>query len=285
MNISKNRALVIGGLLVAAIASGAFFTVSMLKSSQPTPQKKVLISKKPTKKAKASKMSGKKNLPARMARDFQTKESKQQVSRLTDDEYNSLAPEMKKLIDTLQEALDNNDAKTVSKIAEQILVTQRKKGQDAVPPFVREKTVEAIGIFLPDSLADLVGFMADSDPDVLQDVMDRFSEAIDDPDLGDVELSAILSSVGKILDNEDAIDSLFLGIESDMRNSVAIKTYLDLWENGSKPVKDKIIESIADFTGEEDITTPEQLKEWLEQNPDDEDDEDFYGAPKDNEEE
>ena len=127
--------------------------------------------------------------------------------------------------------------------------------------------------------------MADSDPDVLQDVMDRFSEAIDDPDLGDVELSAILSSVGKILDNEDAIDSLFLGIESDMRNSVAIKTYLDLWENGSKPVKDKIIESIADFTGEEDITTPEQLKEWLEQNPDDEDDEDFYGAPKDNEEE
>ena len=115
--------------------------------------------------------------------------------------------------------------------------------------------------------------------------MDRFSEAIDDPDLGDVELSAILSSVGKILDNEDAIDSLFLGIESDMRNSVAIKTYLDLWENGSKPVKDKIIESIADFTGEEDITTPEQLKEWLEQNPDDEDDEDFYGAPKDNEEE
>ena len=192
---------------------------------------------------------------------------------------------MKKLIDTLQEALDNNDAKTVSKIAEQILVTQRKKGQDAVPPFVREKTVEAIGIFLPDSLADLVGFMADSDPDVLQDVMDRFSEAIDDPDLGDVELSAILSSVGKILDNEDAIDSLFLGIESDMRNSFAIKTYLDLWENGSKPVKDKIIESIADFTGEEDITTPEQLKEWLEQNPDDEDDEDFYGAPKDNEEE
>ena len=285
MNISKNRALVIGGLLVAAIASGAFFTVSMLKSSQPTPQKQVLICKKPAKKAKAAKMSGKKDLSARMARDFQTKESKQQVSRLTDDEYNSLAPEMKKLIDTLQEALDNNDAKTVSKIAEQILVTQRKKGQDAVPPFVREKTVEAIGIFLPDSLADLVGFMADSDPDVLQDVMDRFSEAIDDPDLGDVELSAILSSVGKILDNEDAIDSLFLGIESDMRNSVAIKTYLDLWENGSKPVKDKIIESIADFTGEEDITTPEQLKEWLEQNPDDEDDEDFYGAPKDNEEE
>ena len=281
MNISKNRALVIGGLLVAAIASGTFFTVSMLKSSQPVQQKKVLVSKKQAKKVKPTQKAGRRDIPGSMAREFQSKEAKQQAARLSDDEYNSLSTEMKKLIDTLQEALDNNDAKTVSKIAEQILVTQRKKGQDAVPPFVREKTVEAIGIFLPDSLADLVGFMADSDPDVLQDVMDRFSEAIDDPDLGDIELSAILSSVGKILDNEDAIDSLFLGIESDMRNSIAVKTYLDLWENGSQPVKDKILESVADFTGEEDITTPEKLKEWLEQNPDDEDDDDFYGATKD----
>lgn len=281
MNISKNRALVIGGLLVAAIASGTFFTVSMLKSSQPVQPKKVLVSKKQAKKVKPTQKVGRRDIPGSMAREFQSKEAKQQAARLSDDEYNSLSTEMKKLIDTLQEALDNNDAKTVSKIAEQILVTQRKKGQDAVPPFVREKTVEAIGIFLPDSLADLVGFMADSDPDVLQDVMDRFSEAIDDPDLGDIELSAILSSVGKILDNEDAIDSLFLGIESDMRNSIAVKTYLDLWENGSQPVKDKILESVADFTGEEDITTPEKLKEWLEQNPDDEDDDDFYGATKD----
>lgn len=281
MNISKNRALVIGGLLVAAIASGTFFTVSMLKSSQSARPKKVLVSAKTARRTRSGKVAGKQDLPARMARDFQTKENKQQVTRLSDDEYNTLSTEMKRLIDTLQEALDNNDAKAVSKIAEQILVTQRKKGQDAVPPFVREKTVEAIGFFLPDSLADLVGFMADSDPDVLQDVMDRFSEAIDDPDLGDIELSAILSSVGKILDNEDAIDSLFFGIESDMRNSIAVKTYLDLWENGSQPVKDKILESVADFTGEDDITTPEKLKEWLEQNPDDEDDDDFYGATKD----
>lgn len=285
MNISKQRALVIGGLLLAAVASGTFFAVSMLKSHQPAQQKKALVSKKQAKKAKPAQKAGKKDVPGRMAREFQSKEAKQQAARLSDDEYNSLSTEMKKLIDTLQEALDNNDAKTVSKIAEQILVTQRKKGQDAVPPFVREKTVEAIGIFLPDSLADLVGFMADSDPDVLQDVMDRFSEAIDDPDLGDVELSNILSSVGKILDNEDAIDSLFLGIESDMRNSIAVKTYLELWENGSKAVKDKIVESVADFTGEEDITTPDKLKEWLEQNPDDEDDEDFYGATKDDDDE
>lgn len=204
--------------------------------------------------------------------------------KLADEEYDSLSAEMKDLINKLQDALDNDDAKAVSKIAEQILVTQRKKGDDAVPPFVREKTVEAIGFFLPGLLADLVGFMADSDPDVLQDVMDKFSESIDDPDLGDRELSSILMSVGKVLSDEDGIDSLFLAIESDMRNSIAVKTYLALWENGTQEIKDRIVESISDFTGEDEITTPDKLKEWLNENPDDEDDEDFYGPSKDDDE-
>ena len=131
------------------------------------------------------------------------------------------------------------------------------------------------------SLADLVGFMADSDPDVLQDVMDKFSEAIDDPDLGDRELSSILTSVSKVLNNEDAVEALFFAIESDMRHSVAVQTYLNVWENGSKEVQAKVLESISDFTGEDDISTPEQLKKWLEENPDDEDDEDFYAGAKD----
>ncbi len=34
---------------------------------------------------------------------------------------------------------------------------------------------------------------------------------------------------------------------------------------------------MQDFTGEDDITTPEQLDTWLKENPDDEEDEDFYG--------
>ena len=34
---------------------------------------------------------------------------------------------------------------------------------------------------------------------------------------------------------------------------------------------------MQDFTGEDDITTPEQLDKWLKDNPDDEDDEEFYG--------
>ena len=66
-----------------------------------------------------------------------------------------------------------------------------------------------------------------------------------------------------------------------MRNSVAVATYKEILKSGTEEAKQRVWESVEDFTGEE-ITTVEQLDEWLKQNPDDEDDDDLYGpAPID----
>ena len=268
------------GIVVAISAAGLYVVFRPDATTNPTENPKKVVVKQKKGKAKNKTL-------ARNAQRIRVQKINQSLGAdkpdmgLTMDEEANLSDEMKHILSELQDALDDNDAQKVSKLAERILVTQRKKGQDAVPPYVREKAVEAIGFFLPGSLADLVGFMADSDPDVLQDVMDKFSEAIDDPDLGDRELSSILTSVSKVLNNEDAVEALFFAIESDMRHSVAVQTYLNVWENGSKEVQAKVLESISDFTGEDDISTPEQLKKWLEENPDDEDDEDFYAGAKD----
>lgn len=197
---------------------------------------------------------------------------------LTEDEEAELSAEMKKVLADLRRAVDQENRKAVSKLAEQILVKMRKNGDDAVPPFVRSKAVEAIGFFLPDSLADLAGFMADSDPEVLEEAMAQFELAIDDPDLGDRELSSILKSFSKALTDPDAIDSFFMGIESDMRNSVAVETYKYVAENGSDAIKSRIWESVEDFTGEENVKSVKDLDDWLSQNPDDPDDDDFYGG-------
>ena len=73
-----------------------------------------------------------------------------------------------------------------------------------------------------------------------------------------------------------------MGLEIDMRNSVAVDTYKEIFKTGSPQIKERLVESMQDFTGEDDITTPEQLDAWLKENPDDEDDEEFYGkADKD----
>ena len=274
--MNKNLMIALLGIVVAVSAAGLYMVFSdpVAQKTEENP-KRVVSRGKPSSKKVPAKVAARR---ARAQKINQSLGADKPDMGLTLDEEANLSDEMKQILAELQDALDDNDAQKVSKLAERILVTQRKKGQDAVPPYVREKAVEAIGFFLPGSLADLVGFMADSDPDVLQDVMDKFSEAIDDPDLGDRELSSILTSVSKVLNNEDAVEALFFAIESDMRNSVAVQTYLDVWENGSKEVQSKVLESIADFTGEDDITTPEQLKKWLEENPDDEDDESFYAG-------
>jgi len=278
--MNKNLMIALLGIVVAISAAGLYVVFRPDATTNTTENMKKVVVKQKKGKAKNKTL-------ARNAQRIRVQKINQSLGAdkpdmgLTMDEEANLSDEMKQILSELQDALDDNDAQKVSKLAERILVTQRKKGQDAVPPYVREKAVEAIGFFLPGSLADLVGFMADSDPDVLQDVMDKFSEAIDDPDLGDRELSSILTSVSKVLNNEDAVEALFFAIESDMRHSVAVQTYLNVWENGSKEVQAKVLESISDFTGEDDISTPEQLKKWLEENPDDEDDEDFYAGAKD----
>lgn len=267
-----------GVLAVLLFAAGLYKYFSASRNAPAAETVRVSIAAQPQRKP--SKGESKRSQQARLER-LRTSMDQKPTMQLTEDEEAMLTPEMRQILSELQDALDNDDAQAVSKLAERILVKQRKLGQDSVPPYVREKAVEAIGFFLPGSLADLVGFMADSDPDVLQDVMDKFSEAIDDPDLGDRELSAILSSVAEALNNEDAVDSLFLAIESDMRNSVAVETYLNVWKTGSDEVKAKIEESISDFTGEDGINTPEQLKQWLAENPDDPDDDDFYKGGSD----
>jgi ABC-type nitrate/sulfonate/bicarbonate transport system substrate-binding protein len=71
---------------------------------------------------------------------------------------------------------------------------------------MREQAVEALSWFLPDSLAELIGFMADSNPEVLEDVMKNFTEGIDDAELSDRELAAIFKKVAPIIEDDDAID-------------------------------------------------------------------------------
>lgn len=280
MEANMKKIVLIGAVAAAAAISAFVYFGGQGESSAP--EEKVSFKAKRPKKAKAAQTKAARR-EARLQKVF-SDDSKPDLD-FTEAELASISPELRKILAELQEAVDAENALKVSKLSEQILVTMRKHGEAAVPPFVREAAVEAIGYFLPGSLADLVGFMKDSDPDVLQEVMDKFSEAIDDTGLGDRELSAILISVAKVLTEEDAVDSLFMSIENDMRNSVAVETYLNVWENGSSEVKQRVAESISDFTGEDEIDSPEKLKKWLEENPDDEDDPEFYAGDKDDDDE
>ena len=194
-----------------------------------------------------------------------------------------LSPEMKRLMDEIQLCLDTEDRKSLTKACEKIAKIQQERGRDAVPASVRAKAVEAIGLFLPASLAELVDFMADSDPEVVESVFDQLDNLLNDTTIGDKELSGMLVAMSKVLSDEDSIDSMAMAIDCNMRNSVKVATYCKIIETGTPEVVTRMKESIAEMMEVEVSDLPSnpkvlenQLNEWLEENPDGEDDADFY---------
>lgn len=199
------------------------------------------------------------------------------------DDYDDLSPEMKRLMDEIQLCLDTEDRKALTKACEKIAKIQQERGRDAVPVSVRARAVEAIGLFLPASLAELVDFMADSDPEVVESVFDQLDNFLNDTTIGDKELSGMLVALSKVLADEDVIDSMAMSIDCNMRNSVKVATYCKIIKTGTPEVVTRMKESIAEMMEVEVSDLPSnpkvlenQLNEWLEENPDGEDDADFY---------
>ena len=240
---------------------------------EPPPQEETVQTEESDKQASQKKTSGKTKTPPKSV-----KKTRPPATPSNEDEV-QLTEAQRALLDELQEALDDESLRRVARIVEKIQDQYREGGDAAVPPYMREQAVEALSWFLPDSLAELIGFMADSNPEVLEDVMKNFTEGIDDAELGDRELSTIFKKIAPLIEDDDAIDAILMGLENDMRNSVAVDTYKELFKNGSDAIKQRLVESMQDFTGE-DFTSPEQLDAWLKENPDDEDDEEFYGKPE-----
>lgn len=200
-----------------------------------------------------------------------------------DDEYSDLPPEMRLLMAEIQRCIDTEDRKALSKVCDKIAKMRNERGENSIPASVRAKAVEAIGLFLPESLAELVEFMADSDPEVVDSVFDQIDTLLNDTTIGDKEMSGMLVAISKVLTNEDSIDSLAMAIDMNMRNSVKVKTYCQILDNGTTAAVERMKEAIADLMEVEVDELPtsktaikDQLNEWLEWNPDDEDDADFY---------
>ena len=277
MKINRSYVL-IGCAALAALTIVGALVVVFSPSTPKEPAKQVEKGKQKKKARKASK--GNKPKPDVKASAASNRAAS--TNSFDNVEESSLTEAQRALLNELQEALDDESLRRVAKIVEKIQDQYRKGGDEAVPPYMREQAVEALSWFLPDSLAELIGFMADSNPEVLEDVMKNFTEGIDDAELSDRELATIFKKIAPIIEDDDAIDAILMGVEIDMRNSVAVDTYKELFKTGSEAIKQRLIESMQDFTGDDDITTPEQLDAWLKENPDDEDDEEFYGkADKD----
>ena len=281
MKTSKN---IIISVSILAVVVATFMIVSLnrddssaeanaLPSANSTKEKTTA-----SKNAKAKKIRARKESPIAIEND-----ARLHAELDIDDEYSDLPPEMRLLMAEIQRCIDTEDRKALSKVCDKIAKMRNERGENSIPASVRAKAVEAIGLFLPESLAELVEFMADSDPEVVDSVFDQIDTLLNDTTIGDKEMSGMLVAISKVLTNEDSIDSLAMAIDMNMRNSVKVKTYCQILDTGTTAAVERMKEAIADLMEVEVDELPasktaikDQLNEWLEGNPDDEDDADFY---------
>ncbi len=192
----------------------------------------------------------------------------------------------RKMLEEIREACEEDDRKKVIKLVQQMQASE--EWPDGIPAVIKLEAIDALGWFGIDGLAELAGFLKDTDPEVQKAAVDGFDEALSDPDLGDRQRAEILKAASQVVTDRDALDSMMMELD-DMRNSVAVQVSIDILKTGNEESKAALREAMDErfeYDTEDDTELPPpkneaELKKWLEQNPDDEDDEDFYGPDKD----
>ena len=272
------------GLIIVLVGAGIAF-MSMNGGDAPSDSGRATVEKgkdKPRKKSNSRRFAKKRNLKgARGAseKDIKLVTREKPSMFLDDEEEKELTDLARKVLASLQAALDNEDFDQIRQILE--MAQHASKGSlgrytEGMPVALRKKLIEAISWFGAQGLPELIGFIADENEDVAQMALDQFEQALSDVSLGDRERAKIVSLASTVLTDTDALEQIFMEI-SNMRNSVAANTIFTILQDGTPEAKRLIIETMEFVTGEDNIKTVEDLEKWLAENPDGEYDDDLYG--------
>lgn len=269
-------------MVVAALALGAgsmWAFMSGGKDSSAKPGKTLVSRKIKAKKPAAAKpgsLRKKKGATATKVAISNQKRLKPSFS-LGDDEEKKLTEEQKRIIEEIRAALAADDFKTLMKLVRQMQASN--EWPDGIPKAVKLAAIDALGWFGGNCLPELVGFLADADRDVISATVDAWEDAIAECE-ADYEVAEQVKFACKVVNNSDSMDSILSEI-SNMRHSVGIGTIKEVLVSGNDVAKAQIQEIIDDFTGTEGMKTVEELDKWLEEHPDDPDDEEMYGKMSD----
>ena len=267
-------------MVVAALALGAASMWAFMSGSGPDEKApdKALVSRKVKAKKPAAKTGSlrKKSASATKVAISNQKRLKPSFA-LGDDEEKNLTDEQRRIIEEIRAALAADDFRSLMKLVRQMQAS--KEWPDGIPKAVKLAAVDALGWFGGNCLPELVGFLADADRDVISATVDAWEDAIAECE-ADYEVATQVKFACKVVVDSDSMDSILSEI-GNMRHSVGIDTLKEILTTGNETAKAQVQEIIDDFTGEKGLTTPEQLDEWLEKNPDSPDDEEMYGKISD----
>lgn len=207
---------------------------------------------------------------------------------LSAEDDSKLSEEMRKIYHELQQALDDEDKKKVFALVHKL--QSMDEWPDGIPKSVKLRALDALSWFGGSGVAEAVGFLADGDTEVVNTTVEKFEEMLSDIDLGDKAVSEILSQLVKVVHDTDALDSFYMEM-NNMRDTVKAQTAINIYNSGNKEAISVLEENLDLIFGEAEyeVKTREDVEKFLkdaEQTYKDDpekaqDDEDFYGPPKD----
>lgn len=273
----KCKKIIVLAVAVALLGALTVFICNYMDSNGDVLQEQVQRARKPVRDSKPSyRQRGRKTTRVRVNSIVRERE-KPTFNLETADEA-LLSAEQKAILAEIRKALDEENKKDVLRLVQKL--QSSKEWPDGIPKAIKMVAIEALGWFGSSCLPEIVGFLADGDPEIIEATIERYEEALSDIELSDRERAQILIGAAKVIRDPEIMDQFMFEL-NDMRNSVAIDTIKQIMALGSDALKGVLAENIEFFTGEENLDTAAKLDAWLKENPDGEDDEDLYGGIKD----
>lgn len=266
-------------LIVSVVAAaGVFLYLGRSGSKTDSSKKSNKSSLRESKKGgRIRKVRDAKKTDRRLSSEKKNQRSRKVKVNRDDSDYKNLTPEQRALMDSIQRALDDDNKDELLRLVQKL---QNTPGWPlSVPVAVRAAAIDALGWFGSACLPEAVGFVSDPDADIADAARTQFTNAIEDSDSSDRERSSMMVMAAKVISDTDTMETILFEL-NNMRHSVAVETVKSLWASGNRTTQALLAEAVESLTGEQGVTTPEKLDQWLEENPDDEGDEEFYGGVK-----
>jgi len=169
-----------------------------------------------------------------------------------------LSADDRKLVLSVQDALDENNFSAVARTARHAL--------ESTNPVVREAAVEALGWFGAEALPDLTPLMADVDDNVAETATAQWELALGEID-DSATRAAIAEATMRVIKNKETLQSIVCEITKQDDDFTILESLVSLIEDSNAVCAEVAREEYETVTGEEwtDIDT---ANAWLEQNYD-----------------
>lgn len=171
------------------------------------------------------------------------------------------------VIRELNELVDAGKLADLIALAHRITNSPQSLFGEACAPFaVKRALLSALSNFGSAGAIEMVGFLADADPAVVDAASTLLQQTMKSARMSDREIAALVVAASLVVHDVEVLQPYMLDI-AVMRPTVALNVCQTISETGTVEAQGMVSKVIYNYAGMEGISTVEELQEWVESSP------------------